>query len=249
MQHGRMRFIFSLLVLTAMLLISPSLVQASSIRPIEDFTNVQGTKSSQFVPPLGDFVGWTTCAAERSASVDYAGIAARYLKARGIDLHTTMSGSITERPLAGGKVQVKVILHTKNALTWVIPYNCDTPGDFPYRDNQLLFGNRASDVLAGATPALGGSELQVVFNMAAGQPMPDLAYVLFVEPRPDFELISIYFYANSSGPLHAASGLGSEGAPARAVVVQTGVNMRGPFKGATADGFPAERIDLHPTGK
>jgi hypothetical protein len=159
-----------------------------------------------------------------------------------------MTGRVTERQLRNGKVQVTVILHTRNALTWVIPYDCNNPGDFPFLDNPLLSGHRAPDVLAGAPPALGESELQVVFKTAADQPLPDLTYDLFVNPRPDLELVSISLWANANGELHALAGLGPDGTPGRTVVVQTGVLFRGPFKGATADGFPAERIDLHATG-
>lgn len=45
---------------------------------------------------------------------------------------------MVERPLADGRAEVTVILHTKNALTWVVD------GD-DFANGELLFGHRVPD--------------------------------------------------------------------------------------------------------
>lgn len=238
MVRRRIRLTLSVLVLLA-LAWPVSFAQATTtIHDIAAFTDAQGS-TVQYVPPVGDFFAWSACGVGRAAAVDYAGVAARYLKAHGVDLHTTMTGSVVERPLASGKVEVTVNLHTKNALSWVIPLDCVNPGDFPYRDNPLLFGYRAPQVLAGATPALGDSHLLVVFKMDAGQPLPDL----LDGSRTDVELVSIYYTASATGTF-------ADGTPARLVVVQTGILARSKkWANPPADGFPAERVELQPIGR
>jgi hypothetical protein len=157
-----------------------------------------------------------------------------------------MSGSITERPLKDGRAEVSVILHTKNALTFACP--ADQLSIFPPEDRTLWFGNLAPAVAAGAAPALGESHLPVVFaNTAPGAPLPDLVVAFIIGPF-ELELRQLSFRSNSTGPLHAAAGLGPEGAPGRCIVSQTGLFMTA-FKGATADAFPAEVIDLRAIGK
>lgn len=106
-----------------------------------------------------------------------------------------------------------------------------------------MFGYRAPQVLAGAKPALGDSHLMVVFKMDAGQPMPDLTYDMFAVPRPNLELVSIYFTAS-------ATGTQVDGTAARMTLVQTGIMLRSKnWYGATADGFPAKRLLLQPIGR
>lgn len=80
--------------------------------------------------------------------------------------------------------------------------------------------------------------------------MPDLHDWLVVgNAPPGLELISIYIDGNATGSLHALAGLGPEGTPGRCLVSEIGVLFRGPFKGATGDGFPVERVDLHAIGR
>jgi len=64
--------------------------------------------------------------------------------------------------------------------------------------------------------------------------------------RPGQEVRVISFRATASGPLRANFGV-PDGTPGRAVVTQTGLFMS-KWKGATADGFPAERVDLYVLG-
>ena len=64
-----------------------------------------------------------------------------------------------------------VLLHTKNALTWVVELESLEPPLDP-DSGDLLFGHRAQDVLGGADPALGESFYKWVFiNPALGDPL------------------------------------------------------------------------------
>lgn len=207
-------------------------------RPIEDFVSAQGTFCIDdgqggcilFVPPVANFIGWVDPAEEISASVDYAGLADAFADGA---FGTETTGTVTERPLKDGRAEIHVKLHTKNALSWAVD-------GFDF-NGPLLFGHRAPDVLDGEEPALGESLLHVKFiNTAPGAPLPDLIQ-LFVAPEPGQEIVFLSFYARADGPL-------ADGTPGRVQVVQTGLFMTA-FKGATADGFPAERINLNVVGQ
>lgn len=224
-------------------------------RPISDFVDAQGTTVT-FVPPVGDFIGWTSLEG-LGASVDYAGVSDRYLEDLLGErrLGTTTRGGITECLLDDGNALVTVILHTTNALTYVIPLPPRVPRvAFPWRDNPLLFGHRTPEVAEGAEPALAESHLQLVFKGVPGGPMPDLTRDLGAPPlipMVPIDLISINFRANATGPLRA--GLTdvpwSEGTPGRCIVSQTGILSRTHWMGATADGFPAELVALRVIGR
>ncbi len=181
---------------------------------------------------------------------DYAGLAAKYLEDNfGISLGTTAGGSITERPLSDGRAEVTVILHTKRALTWAAK-----PGPPAGENgNPPSFGYRAAEIAADSSkvPALGESHLQVVFkNPTPGADRPDLvdAFILG-NAAPGQELVFVAFRGTATGPLRPPAGLGPEGTPGRCFVIQTGVLFKGPFKGATADGFPAELVELRRIGQ
>ena len=213
------------------------IVTAAEERPIEDFVDAQGTFCIDdgsggcflFVPPVANFLGWSDPKEEISASVDYAGLADAYANGA---FGTETTGTVTERPLKDGRAEVHVKLHTTNALSWVVD-------GFDYT-GPLLFGHRAPEVLAGAEPALGESFLHVKFiNTAPGDPLPDLIKLL-VDPEPGQELVFLSFHARADGPL-------ADGSPGRVEVVQTGLFMT-EFQGATADGFPAEKIILQAVG-
>jgi hypothetical protein len=222
-------------------------------RPLSDFLNAQGTISvfNCCAPPVPDYIGWTRPSDtppvdQRLAVVDYAGVGNAWLVSNGYpSLGTTISGSISERPLADGRAEVTVILHTVDALAYVVPFDPNGPIN-QAQINPLFFGFRPQDLLADPTkqPALGESQLRVVFkNQAPGAPLPDIvdAFVLG-NVAPGQELISISFRANSTGQLRAPSGF-PEGTPGRLIVSETGLFMT-QFKGATADGFPAETVEL-----
>jgi hypothetical protein len=94
-------------------------------RPLSDFINAQGTTTC-FTPPAPAQLGWGTgnnktngnknLTPGRFALIDYTGLEGKYLLSQGIDLGTTVSGSVLERPLADGSALVTVDLQTKNAL-------------------------------------------------------------------------------------------------------------------------------------
>src|SRR5687767_8006772 len=98
---------------------------AATQRPIADFVNAEGT-TGIFVPPVADFIGWGSAAAKppvRFASVDYAELADTYLSGQGLSLGTRTAGQVTEQELADGRAKVSVVLHTTDALTWVIAFD------------------------------------------------------------------------------------------------------------------------------
>jgi len=146
------RFVTPLLTLLVFGLIVSSFIKIDSAqagqvvqRPISDFISTQGT-TSMFIPPVPDYIGWTTAAGFQpayGASVDYAGVANRWLMANGhSSLGTTFRGSISERPLSDGRALVSVELATKNALAFVFDLNS---GDFA--TGTLLFGYRERRIL------------------------------------------------------------------------------------------------------
>lgn len=141
------------------------------IRDINEFVDAQGTfdLGFLFVPPVKNFIGWCTSTGNRCASVDYAGLSEEPLGVNAVG--TTFSGTVVEQKLPDGRAEVRVLLHTQNALT----YGINGEGGVDFADSPLLFGHRVFDILAGQTPALGSSFLEVVFiNTAPGAPLPDL---------------------------------------------------------------------------
>jgi hypothetical protein len=233
---------------------APATADKAVIRPIEDFVGAQGTFCFDdgaggcllFVPPIANFVGASDPAQDRCASVDYAGLADEWLVDQDhAGLGTTTSGVVLERPLRDGRVEVKVNLHTRDALTWVIQ-GCDFAG------GDLLFGARAPDVAEGAEPALCDSFLQSVFYNTLGgyqpgeEPLPDLLQ-LILDPEVGQELRAVSLVCNATGELRTAFGV-PDGTPGRADIVEI-ANFRTPARGkGVAGGFPVERIDLHEVG-
>jgi len=228
-------------------LATPEEQVASAVqRPLGDFLDAQGT-SAIFIPPLPDFIGWTNNNPQTLfVSVDYAGLVASYLESHGgPSLGTHMAGSVTERPLADGRAEVSVVLHTDDALTWAIPLPATDLATDP-----LVFGYRGTDLLVDPSlePALSNSQLEVVFkNTAPGAALPDLvdAFILG-NAQPGQELVKLMFRSQGAGSLRAPFGV-ADGTPGRCMVVNTGI-LQTPFKGAVADGFPAEHVHLQVVG-
>jgi hypothetical protein len=219
-------------------------------RPIADFSNAQGTLVGLSTP--------STCippqCAGRIAVIDYAGQWNQYLISKGYpSLGTTTEGSILERPLPDGRAEVTVVLHTTRALTFASTW------PFPSFDSELnprLFGYTAGEILADPLhkqPALGESHLVLTFkNTAPGAPLPDLHnWLVLGNSAPGQEIVSLYLDGNATGVLHALATVypWAEGTPGRLIVSEIGVLNRGPFKGATADGFPVERVELRAIGQ
>lgn len=199
-------------------------------RPLSDFLSAQGNS----------FVAWEDNPITEFAVVDYMGVqAAALLAGGGADLGTQVSGSVLERPLADGRAELTVTLHTTNALT----YTRAEPS------NNLSFGYTVSELEADPSlaPGLSNTNVKFVFtNTAPGDPVPSLTNILFGTPLPGQQVLQIKIESAGFGPLRAASGF-PDGTSGKCSVVQTGTFITG-GKGATADGFPVENITVSPVG-
>lgn len=221
--------------------------------PLSAFLSTQGSQSI-FIPPVPDYWGWTapppgvktpasSYVGGNSASCDYAGLANEWLIENGYpDLGTSFSGSVTTRPLSDGRILVHVELHTANALTFGMRITAPDFGDFA--TDPLIFGARAQDVLAGATPGIGHCHASFAWKQSPG-PLLDFNHPF---GDPGFEFVSLSFRGNAKGPLTALAGYGPDGTPGHLIISQTGI-FRTTFMGATADAFPAEFVEVRATGK
>lgn len=219
-------------------------------RPISDFLTRQGTYCLDdgsggcllFVPPAGNFLGWSDPKTAYFTAFDYAGIANAYV---GGAFGTTMSGTVDERPLPDGRAEVSVVLQTRNALAWASSAANDFPGP-------ILFGHLLSEVLAGAEPVLGSCTLQVRFiNTAPGAPLPDLIQLLFV-PEASQALEFLAFSAEARGGLRAAFGV-PEGTAGVLQTRQSGLvkvaGIANSNSRVARDAFPAEKVVIQKAGK
>lgn len=214
--------VVGLLALVVPIALAAEDAAAVTKRPIAEFVAAQGTYCFDdgaggcllFEPPVRNFLGQNDPARELSASVDYAGLANKWIIENGGDsLRTSFSGSVKEYPLSDGRARVKVVLKTRRALTWV--------EDSPDFSGPLLFGNKAPEVLAGAKPALCNSTFEVTFiNTALGAPLPDLIQLAIV-PEPGQEILKVKASCSTTGPLHAAFGV-PEGTRGRVISRQVG---------------------------
>jgi hypothetical protein len=221
-------------------------------RPLSDFLDAQGSQSV-FIPPVPDYWGWTapppgvkTPAADyvggNSASCDYAGLANEWLLMNGgPDLGTSFAGSVTERSQSDGRILVQVELHTVNALTFGTRIVAAPFGNFV--TDPLIFGARAQEVLAGAVPGIGECHASFAWKQSPGA----LVDFNHAEGDPNFEIVDLSFRANATGPLTSLAGYGPTGTPGRLIITQTGFN-RTPHRGATADWFPAEFVEVRASG-
>jgi hypothetical protein len=238
---------------------SASAAGAVQTRPIADFLSTQGTFCVPdgfggcllFVPPAPNFIGWSTIFAGQThvlfAGVDYAGLANTFL---GNPFGTTVDGTVIERPLADGRAEVRVLLFTENANTWVI--DLDLAGDVlaQIAGKPTLFGRRPQD---GGAHALGKSTFEVRFiNSAPGAALPDLVQVFNVPDAGPAVLEFVGFTSQANGPLTAQFGV-VEGTPGRCMIRQTGLNATylkaGPKSRVALDAYPAELIELRPVGR
>jgi hypothetical protein len=175
---------------------------------------------------VGNFIGWGDAQKGIGASIDYAGLANKYLRnaPNGLDLGTQTTGTIIERALPNGRVEVSVNLRTTNAVSWAVPtFDFSAPP---------VFGAKVDAVLTGATPALANVEFRITFtNTGRGAPLPDLIQ-LFFAPSDGMGLVNYSFQA-------IASGLFCDGSSGTMNVSQTGsakrsnvqaaiVNLHGP---------------------
>ena len=212
------------------------------IRPIEDFLDAQGTLD---VPAELYSAGWTDPKTERFAQIDFTGLANKWIEEEShgkMSLGTKTEGQVIERPLPDGHAEVTVLLHTKNALTWVMePWAFDPYGDY------LVFGHRAQDVLDGAYPALGESFYKWVFiNKAPGAVLPDQLAEIVLGPST-VETLMLSIEANADGTLRGDFGV-PDGTPGRVQVTET--CRFSPGRDASlAEGWPVEHINLKVVGR
>jgi hypothetical protein len=195
-------------------------------------TDTTGGGCFLFVPPVANYFGWSAPTGT-SASFDYAGLADAALGGR---LGTTMSGSIDETAQSDGTAIVKVVLHSQNALAFAVQ-------GFDF-NGPLLFGNRVAEVLAGAQPSVGSCTLKLTFrNSAPGAQLPDIEELVLC--RFD-DLISISFVGQANGTL-------TDGESGQLQVTQVGLlhafAQANPNSRVALDAFPAEHINIRPSGR
>jgi len=262
--RGIAALIVLVLVLAAVASSAPALAGpggSGNQRPLSDWLSQQGT-TSVFFPPVPDLVGSANgddppIQPPRFALADYAGVFNAYIVSHGgPDLGTTVSGTVTERPLADGRALVHVNIHTTRALTWVYDISVSFPG-------LLILGSSVEDVLAGGTPALGETHLDVIFtNTAPGAVLPNLVRAMgnlcFLGdcPHAGVEVVDIRASAQVTGALHAAFGV-PEGTLGRFMTSQTGFDVTACTLGdphkqvgppATADCFAVETMFIQVLG-
>ena len=225
--------------------------QATQFRDIQEFVDAQGTFDIGilFLPPIQNFIGFCNNVENPDdaicASVDYAGLADLAECDIG-EVSTEFAGTVIQRELDDGRAEVTVLLHTSNALTWVIEgpnfFNPDALVLFGQRPFEIVEGNEECELDDGF--ALGNSFLQVVFiNPTPEADLPDLIQLLFF-PDVDQEVIFLAIRAQAAGELREGFDEVDDGTPGKVTVVQNGFFLRGSGMGALEDGFPVENIML-----
>jgi hypothetical protein len=249
--------------------LTPSRARAAAtvtVLPIGGWLDAQGKSFGQ-VPPAANFIDWFSRLAQLHnaptpapyvATVDYAGLENKaFNNAFGTTIDQTNS-KVFVQPLTdgSGNVSVRVLLHTRNANTWVIQLtnvvNGQLPPDFNTQlvSNPVLFGFRPypNNSVAPSGVCLGDSFLDITYVTTPNNVNVDLVTFL---SSPGLQRAA--FRSQATGPLSpyfsSTNGvpLGTQG---RCIVSETGLldtpantNSR-----VALDGFPAEVIDLHPLG-
>lgn len=229
----------------------------TTVLPISAFTSQQGT-TGVYSPPLPDFFGWTNSTFDPGAtasdpfrflSADYTGKVASYLLSNGINLHTQITGFVTETTIPGGLMEVSVNLEATNALTWVANVQgIDITQPGVAGTAPLEVGYRAQELVANPslTPALSSVHFQINFQEQAGAPLPDLVQAFFFgNAPPGFAPEALDFQAWGSGTLRAATTIGSPGQTAFINTSQVGDFVH-TIPGALPDGFVQEPINIVP---
>jgi len=219
------------------------LTPSATTRPISDFLLAQGTTSVFNFGATGmpDEVAWATATDTvlagngRWARVDYTGKDAAFL---GLNLGTTTSGTVSQRPLADGRAEVTVNLTTHNAFVWATQLLPD------FSNGSVLFGYTPTQLQANPNlrPPLADSHLQLVAIIPTpGSPLPDIVndFILGNAP-PGEQLISVSFRATATGTTPS-------GQAATLVVSETGVLGRTPNL-IRDGGFTAEVVDVQVHG-
>jgi hypothetical protein len=196
--------------------------------PFSDWLNAQGTivvamqgrDSSKPFAPLGNLV-----------VVDYAGTLAA---AQGLSYGFSATGTVKVTTLSDGTGEVLVNLDVTNALTYA--FNAG---------GNLIFGYTAAELASNhKTPALSDGHFQAKYTVPdASHPELNLATVTFFGGGT---ITQIKFHTEGEGPLRAAFGV-PEGTPGVCISENNGLLNTG-GGGATADGYPAERVDVRVAG-
>jgi hypothetical protein len=168
--------------------------------------------------------------------VDYTGQDAAFLH---LNYGTTVTGSISERPLPGGGSEVTVNLHTHNAFAFVT-----TQSDvLPFDSWPTIFGATPEKLAAGATPALADSNLHVVYDRAPGAPQYfDIVDNVLSGPPAGITSVAVSFNATAVGTT-------PDGQSATLIINEAGPQGRTPIPNSVKDfGYTAEIIDVHVHG-
>ncbi len=208
----------------------------------------QGWSNSTFDP------GATPADPTRLLTVDYAGVAANCLKQNyGIDLHTTVTGFVTETTMgSSGLMEVSLDLEATNALTYVTNINgingnaqgsvLRMPVEAGYRADELV-GHPERH------PALSNVHMQETWVEQVGANLPDLArlnedFATFAPPGFSYERID--FQSWGTGTLRDATTVGTPGNPAILSTWQVGDVTSSSLPGTLGDGFWQEPVDIIP---
>jgi len=160
-------------------------------RPIGEWTAAQGTYCSDngsggcmlYAPPVANYGVFYDQSRSMMISVDYAGIANRWLMSQGRDFGTTTSGAINEQPIGDGRVQVTIELHTLNAISF-ISRGVDVMG------GPVILGHRPMDLVQPQNDAGKGDVfMRIVYISMPGMPIPDLIKLIRA-PEPGQKLVS-----------------------------------------------------------
>jgi hypothetical protein len=237
---------------------------STTVLPISAFVAQQG-HDSFFTYPTGvpDEQGWnnstfdpgsTPSDSTRLLLVDYAGVEARWLKQNyGIDLHTTVTGFVTETPIgSSGLMEVSLDLEATNALTWVANANginvnaqggaLMAPVELGYRADELV-GHPERHA------ALSNVHMQETWVENVGANLPDLArlnedFATFAPPGFSYERFN--FQSWGTGTLRNAATVGTPGNTAIVSTWQVADLTNSSLPGTLADGFWQEPIDIIP---
>jgi hypothetical protein len=237
---------------------------STTVLPISAFLAQQG-HDAFFTYPTGvpDVQGWsnslfdpgsTPADPTRLILVDYAGLQARWLSQNaGINLHTTITGFVTETPVgSSGLMEVSLDLEATNALTWVANVNGINPNvQGAVLTMPLELGYRADELVGHPErhAALSNVHMQETWVQQIGTDLPDLArlnedYATFAPPGFSYERIN--FQSWGTGTLRDATTVGTPGNTAIVSTWQVADVTNSSLPGTLADGFWQEPVDIIP---
>jgi hypothetical protein len=207
-------------------------------RSFSEWLAAQGT----FVNPANCaslVTGWLTRDLATFARADYSGKICDCITANGgPTFNPSFSGTVTERDLPDGTVEIQVVHHFTNTHVVARDQTLPTPPGAPA---PAIIGYNAGELF-------GHPDLQSAVASGTLQ-------AKFILPHPDFPLpnlaevstLSISIRFQGSGPLREAFGV-TEGTPGKVIVNQTGLFDIPGHGNGVADGFPVESINVFRVG-